>query len=51
MDADLGSIEEGKIADILVIDGRPDDDIRDSLKLTEVMKAGIRYDAETLDVL
>lgn len=51
MDEDLGSIEQGKLADLLIVDGRPDEDIRDSLKLVEVVKGGVRYDADTLEVL
>ncbi len=51
MDDDLGSIEAGKLADLLIIDGRPDQDIRDSLKLVEVVQGGLRYDPNTLELI
>ena len=46
---DLGSIEKGKLADILVLDEDPLTDIRNSTALQYVMKNGRLYDADTLD--
>ena len=45
---DLGSVEVGKLADLIVIDGDPLADIRASVRITEVIKGGVRYDGETL---
>ena len=51
MEADLGSLEVGKIADLLVLHSNPLDDIRNSDDLQYVVKAGTLYDADTLDEL
>jgi len=48
---DLGSIEEGKLADILLIEGNPLENIRDSLNIVEVVQGGVRYNGETLEVM
>lgn len=48
-DADFGSLEPGKVADILILDRDPRVDIRDSQSLSQVMQGGRLYDAETLD--
>ncbi len=42
VERDLGSIEAGKLADLVFVDGRPDADVRDLMKVRGVMKAG-RY--------
>lgn len=42
VEADLGSIEPGKLADLVLVEGRPDADVRDLMKVRGVMKAG-RY--------
>ena len=49
LDNDLGSLESGKIADILIMDKNPLDNLRNTNTLTHVIKNGIVYDANTLD--
>ena len=51
MDHALGSLEEGKLADIIVIDGNPLENIRDTDKVTHTMVNGVLYDATTMDRL
>lgn len=46
---DLGSLEVGKLADLLVLNGDPLQDIRRTSDLQFVMKGGTLYDAMTLD--
>ncbi|WP_373716899.1 amidohydrolase family protein [Roseateles sp.] len=48
-DKDLGSIEPGKLADLVVIDGNPLADIRQSDRIAQVMQNGRLYEAATLN--
>ena len=49
MDADIGSLEVGKLADLVIIDGDPTTDIRQSDRVVDVMQNGRLYSLPRLD--
>jgi imidazolonepropionase-like amidohydrolase len=46
---EIGSLEAGKFADMVILDRDPIADIRNTLAIAQVMKNGRLYDAATLD--
>jgi hypothetical protein len=45
----LGTLEPGKLSDLMVLNANPLDDIHNTMKIAMVMKAGTLFDADTLD--
>ena len=43
LDARIGSLEVGKLADLVVLDANPLDDIRNAARISYVMKGGVVY--------
>ncbi len=51
MAADFGSLEVGKVADLVVLDANPLDDIRNSTAIHQVMQGGHLYEGDSLDMI
>jgi hypothetical protein len=49
LEQDLGSLSVGKLADLVVLNKNPLDDIHNANDIQYVMKGGILYNADTLD--
>lgn len=49
MDKEIGSLEPGKLADMIILDANPLDDIRNTEKIQFVIINGRVYDAETMN--
>ena len=49
MDKEIGSLEEGKLADLIVIDGDPLENIRNTEKVVYTMLNGRLYDSSTMN--
>ncbi len=49
MDRELGSLEKGKLADLIVLDKNPLEEIRNTESVRYTMVNGRLYDAETID--
>jgi hypothetical protein len=51
LDRDLGSVTAGKLADLIVLDANPLEDVRNTAKIRYVVQGGVVYDAMSLDQL
>jgi hypothetical protein len=51
VDRELGTLEVGKLADLVVLTANPLDDIRNSTAIKYVVAGGVIYDGETLTSL
>jgi Tol biopolymer transport system component len=51
LDQELGTLKVGKLADLIVLDADPLEDIHNTARMAYVMKNGVLYNSETLDEL
>ena len=51
LDKELGLIQEGFFADLVVLDANPLEDIRNTIKINAVIRDGKLHNREALDVL
>ena len=49
LDGDIGSLEPGKLADLMITDKNPLDDIRNTETISHVMINGVLYDTRNMD--
>ncbi len=49
LDKDLGSVETGRLADLIVLDANPLDNVRNILRIKYVMRNGQLFESETLN--
>jgi len=49
MEKDLGTIEKGKVANLVLLDADPVSDIRNITKISEVFVGGKQFDRPALD--
>ncbi len=48
LEGEIGSIANGKLADLLILNANPLEQIRNTLDIAYVMKGGVLYDDDTL---